>query len=75
MPLPQMASRIAHTTRGLNAGTAYGKRMERLSNRIFGEVCKRYTKKYVATRNFELGCASYKHEIDEGGPRHGGRAL
>ncbi|KAH7725556.1 Protein MRPS-33 [Aphelenchoides avenae] len=40
MPLPQMASRIAHTSRGLNSATAYGKRMERLSNRIFGEVVR-----------------------------------
>ncbi|KAI6190284.1 28S ribosomal protein S33, mitochondrial [Aphelenchoides bicaudatus] len=35
-----MASRIAHATRGLTDTTPYGKRMERLSNRIFNEVIR-----------------------------------
>ncbi|CAJ0928675.1 unnamed protein product, partial [Mesorhabditis belari] len=33
-----MASRISHATRGLGLPTPYGKRIERLSNRIFGEI-------------------------------------
>uniref|UniRef100_A0AC35UDP4 28S ribosomal protein S33, mitochondrial n=1 Tax=Rhabditophanes sp. KR3021 TaxID=114890 RepID=A0AC35UDP4_9BILA len=33
-----MVSRIAQFGRGLNQPTPYGKRVERLSNRIFGEV-------------------------------------
>ncbi|CAD6191328.1 unnamed protein product [Caenorhabditis auriculariae] len=32
------ASRIMHVGRGLNQPTAFGKRMERLSNRVWGEV-------------------------------------
>ncbi|PAV56289.1 hypothetical protein WR25_15713 [Diploscapter pachys] len=35
-----VAHRINHIDRGINQPTAYGKRMERLSNRIFGEVVK-----------------------------------
>ena len=35
---PSIPSRILHATRGLSQPTAYGKRMDRLSNRIFGEV-------------------------------------
>ncbi|TMS40047.1 hypothetical protein L596_006478 [Steinernema carpocapsae] len=35
-----MASRIGHVGRGISADTAYGKRMDRLSNRIFGEVVR-----------------------------------
>jgi len=37
---PQIASRIVHAARGLSQPTAYGKRMDRLSNRIFGEVVR-----------------------------------
>ncbi|CAJ0572151.1 unnamed protein product, partial [Mesorhabditis spiculigera] len=33
-----MASRIQQAYRGISQPTAYGKRMDRLSNRIFGEV-------------------------------------
>uniref|UniRef100_A0A1I7ZI51 Small ribosomal subunit protein mS33 n=1 Tax=Steinernema glaseri TaxID=37863 RepID=A0A1I7ZI51_9BILA len=35
-----MASRIGHVGRGISEATAYGKRMDRLSNRIFGEVVR-----------------------------------
>ena len=35
---PTIPSRILHATRGLSQPTAYGKRIDRLSNRIFGEV-------------------------------------
>lgn len=38
--IPKMASRIDHVSRGLNTGTGYGKRMTRLSNRIFTEVTR-----------------------------------
>lgn len=37
---PQIPSRISHTLRGLAQQTAYGKRVDRLSNRIFGEVIR-----------------------------------
>uniref|UniRef100_A0AC34QGP0 Small ribosomal subunit protein mS33 n=1 Tax=Panagrolaimus sp. JU765 TaxID=591449 RepID=A0AC34QGP0_9BILA len=37
---PQISSRISHTLRGLAQQTAYGKRVDRLSNRIFGEVIR-----------------------------------
>lgn len=37
---PVIASRIARTARGLSQPTAYGKRVDRLSNRIFGEVVR-----------------------------------
>ncbi|TKR61703.1 hypothetical protein L596_028783 [Steinernema carpocapsae] len=35
-----MASRISHVSRGISADSAFGKRMDRLSNRIFGEVVR-----------------------------------
>ncbi|VDL78939.1 unnamed protein product [Nippostrongylus brasiliensis] len=34
------ASRILHVGRGIGEATPYGKRMDRLSNRIFGEVVR-----------------------------------
>uniref|UniRef100_A0AC34GQI4 Small ribosomal subunit protein mS33 n=1 Tax=Panagrolaimus sp. ES5 TaxID=591445 RepID=A0AC34GQI4_9BILA len=42
---PSIPSRILHATRGLSQPTAYGKRMDRLSNRIFGEVIRPTDKK------------------------------
>uniref|UniRef100_A0AC35FW00 Small ribosomal subunit protein mS33 n=1 Tax=Panagrolaimus sp. PS1159 TaxID=55785 RepID=A0AC35FW00_9BILA len=42
---PSIPSRIIHATRGLSQPTAYGKRMDRLSNRIFGEVIRPTDKK------------------------------
>ncbi|KAK0413096.1 hypothetical protein QR680_006594 [Steinernema hermaphroditum] len=35
-----MASRIGHIGRGISEASPYGKRMDRLSNRIFGEVVR-----------------------------------
>lgn len=40
LPIKQMASRIDHFNRGKSQPTPYGKRMDRLSNRIFNEVTR-----------------------------------